>query len=196
MQKFKQQHHAPAGSASSYVSSSEGGLCVDDRRMAQRYSVRNAAISMKWYREFVLEECQGVLCDLSVGGALLICESLPPAGAPIWIRLEAEAESDWVEVMGLEARNDGGGLFRVRVAFATCCPFVVFRTAVWGRLASDLNESRPPAPAAVVTPPDVDTPSADAPIVALTESAPIVTRSAFANAAARRWLRSARGSQD
>jgi hypothetical protein len=120
------------------------GLERDDRRLAVRYGVRHPNIQIAWMREGEREECRGMISDVSVGGALLLTDELPPAGAAMWIRLDALADCDWIEVMGLDARRGVLGPHRVRVAFGNGCPYAVFRTAVWGRLRADFNGASQP----------------------------------------------------
>lgn len=76
-----------------------------------------------------------------MGGALIWVGRLPPADSPVWIRLDAVGHADWVEVIAVEGRKDPQGRHALRVAFAAGCPYLVFRTAVWGRLQDDFSAS-------------------------------------------------------
>ena len=127
-----------------HVDTTAWGLVAGDRRVAQRYPARFGGATITWFREGEREEVRGSLADISLGGALLIMDRLPPAGAPVWMRLDAVSSQDWVEVSALDARRDVGGGHQVRVAFPAGCPYMVFRTVVWGRLRNDFSEATKP----------------------------------------------------
>lgn len=80
----------------------------------------------------VLRSCGALMLDLSQTGALLLSEAPPPAGQPIWIRLEDAVTTEWIEtsLAGISAHEPGSYL--VRVAFRESCPYDLFKQIVYG----------------------------------------------------------------
>jgi hypothetical protein len=103
-----------------------------DRRGSVRYAARNVRVSVCWQPDEIQESCLGTLVDISMGGALLEVDGNPPLDGHMWIRLEQDQHSEWVEVKCLSTLPKTNDKLVLRVAFQDGCPYSLFRTVVWG----------------------------------------------------------------
>jgi pSer/pThr/pTyr-binding forkhead associated (FHA) protein len=71
------------------------------------------------------------LVNISQTGVLVLSESVPPADAQVWLRLETPQPSDWIEVVIKGAIPADAGMYRVRLAFREACPYDLFKALVY-----------------------------------------------------------------
>jgi pSer/pThr/pTyr-binding forkhead associated (FHA) protein len=81
---------------------------------------------------------RALLLDISQTGMLILSETRPPAGLPIWLRLETPRVTEWVEVVviGASIADDGGGAHQVRLSFRDACPYDFFKVVVYSKRGS------------------------------------------------------------
>ncbi len=80
--------------------------------------------------------CGARLLDISQTGMLVLSTDPPPAGLPIWLRLETPQVTDWVEVVIKAMTPATDGAHRLRLAFREACPYDFFKTVVYNKPGS------------------------------------------------------------
>ena len=73
-----------------------------------------------------------LLIDISLNGASVAVDQVPPPGRPVWFSLECLDRSDWVEaeVVGTILTNRGPHI--IRLSFRSDCRFETIQTAICG----------------------------------------------------------------
>jgi hypothetical protein len=71
------------------------------------------------------------LVNISQTGVLVLSQSVPPADAQVWFRLQTPQPSDWIEVVLKGAIPANAGIYRVRLAFCEACPYDLFKAVVY-----------------------------------------------------------------
>src|SRR4051812_27741699 len=68
-----------------------------DRRSAPRYRAIAGRAWIGWKDGRDFRRAAAWFLDVSQGGALLAVDALPPAGCPVWVRLDRDGPSEWSE---------------------------------------------------------------------------------------------------
>jgi PilZ domain len=107
-----------------------------ERRMWDRYPVRESRGSLTWLEGPAEKTIRGDLLNISGGGAAFVTDTPPPPGVPIWLRLEAGGRQvdriDQIESRLVTTSEDPSGLTVARIQFVTPCPMDFFELAVHG----------------------------------------------------------------
>jgi len=106
-----------------------------ERRLWQRYPVRETRAALRWDDQGVLGATRGELLNISGGGAAVIIESEPPGNLPFWLALETAA----ISIAPIESRLvvislDPSGTKVARLRFVDSCPMELFELVVRGLL--------------------------------------------------------------
>jgi hypothetical protein len=105
-----------------------------ERRLWERYPVRESAASLTWLEGETERSIRGDLLNICVGGAAFIGDVLPPPGIPIWLQLEARAHrgagADAVEGRLLMSSFDPTGRKVAHIEFVDPCPSDFFNLAI------------------------------------------------------------------
>jgi len=100
-----------------------------------------AALGRAWLGWWRVEEFHGTLAeirDISLRGARLIVETLPPVGTSVWFHppslgtLSSAPADEWLEARLVEARKSLFGPRLVRVEFVKGIPDELFQAMVYG----------------------------------------------------------------
>lgn len=103
-----------------------------DRRASRRYHVKDVPAEFGWYEGDRFATSPATVLDLSLGGALVLAERLPPDSAVPWFRLGVEPDLEWCQVTLLASKSSLLGPSRVRLRFHSHCPYHVFKRAIVG----------------------------------------------------------------
>ncbi len=71
----------------------------------------------------------------------MIAEIPPPRRSTIWICLDGQRRTEWVETQVIEVRLLPDNTAQVRMAFRELCPYSFFEAAVFGRSESKVHTS-------------------------------------------------------
>ena len=99
------------------------GERLRDRRQAPRFPVVENRGFLSWWDDDACVVVPTQIKNLSALGALLLTETPPPVGEPLWLRIEAPIATDWIEV-GLAWANESGA---AGVFFPSTCPYDLYR---------------------------------------------------------------------
>ena len=105
---------------------------TQERRGGMRHPAVSQDIWVGWATRNQFEALDGLLINISRGGALIVLRNRPPRDRPVWVYKEI-ASSVWSvrgEVVGFTPAP--GGAFAVRFQFATPCPTRLCESAVCG----------------------------------------------------------------
>jgi hypothetical protein len=86
-----------------------------------------------WWEGTEFRTVAGLLKDISRGGAAAFAETSPPRGAPIFLRLNGNRLTEWLEASVVEVSKNRW--FRrvprlIRMQFAEICPYPFFQAAI------------------------------------------------------------------
>jgi hypothetical protein len=107
-----------------------------ERRKAPRFPVVENRGCLSWWDG---DDCIVVptrMENLSALGALLLLETPPPVGQPLWLRMEEPIATGWIEV-GLAWANESGA---AGVYFPSTCPYELYRKLAIGPEAGSTDE--------------------------------------------------------
>jgi len=106
-----------------------------ERRLWQRYPVRETRATLRWDDHGVPGMVRGELLNISGGGAAVIVDTEPPGNLPLWFELESAAISIVpIESMLVVISLDPSGTKVARLRFLDSCPMELFELAVHGLL--------------------------------------------------------------
>jgi c-di-GMP-binding flagellar brake protein YcgR len=107
-----------------------------ERRLWDRYPVRESRASLTWLEGSAEKTIRGDLLNISAGGAALVTDTPPPPGVPFWLRLEAGGRQvdpiDPIESRLVDTSEDPAGLTVAHIQFVAPCPMDFFEMAVHG----------------------------------------------------------------
>lgn len=103
-----------------------------DRRQAPRFPVVENRGFLSWWDGDACVVIPTQIKNLSALGALLLTETPPPVGEPLWLRIEVPIATHWIEV-GLAWANDTGA---AGVFFPSTCPYDLYRKLAVGPTAA------------------------------------------------------------
>ena len=103
-----------------------------DRRLWQRFAVRETRAKLTWLEGGSEKTVWGELTNVCGGGAAMIFDSaIPPADEPIWFELETGSTTlDPVESGLVVASLDPSGTRIARIKFIDQCPMLLFEAAI------------------------------------------------------------------
>jgi hypothetical protein len=109
---------------------------VHSASQERRGGVRHPAVSQEiwvgWSTRDQFEALDGLLINISRGGALIVLKSRPPKDRPVWVYKQV-ASSVWSVRGGVVGHTPApGGAYAVRFQFATPCPTALCESAVCG----------------------------------------------------------------
>lgn len=104
-----------------------------DHRASRRYAAYGTSVQLGWWEGSEFRVALGLLKDISRGGAAVLAEASPPAGEPLFIRLNGSRLTEWLEATAVEVSKNRW--FRrvprqVRLQFADPCPYNFFQAAI------------------------------------------------------------------
>ncbi len=107
-----------------------------DRRLWERYPVRESRSRVTWREGAAEKSICGDLLNICVGGAAFRGEVLPPSGTPIWLALEA-GDQQGVRINAVEGRVlmssfDPSGKRVAHIQFVDLCPSDFLNLAIRG----------------------------------------------------------------
>jgi PilZ domain len=107
-----------------------------ERRMWDRYPVRESRASLTWLEGSTEKTLHGDLLNISSGGAAFVADPPPPPGVPFWLQLDAGARQvdriDPIESRLVATSEDPSGMTVAHIQFFTPCPMDFFELAVHG----------------------------------------------------------------
>lgn len=101
-----------------------------DRRGAPRYTVAEHVAWVGWWDGPKYRTVPAKIEDICQTGALILVAELPPEGHPVWVRIESPMTIDWSELVVVGMLSPWNGVKALRVAFATNCPYDMFKMAL------------------------------------------------------------------
>jgi hypothetical protein len=102
-------------------------IAQDRRRTARREAIGNSG-TLEWYEGSRPRETRFRLVDFSQGGVGLVAQAPPPAGHPVWIRLEEPTPTGWVSARVSRL----GDSLEVGLSFCGACPYEFRMAATLG----------------------------------------------------------------
>ena len=104
-----------------------------DRRVWQRFPVRETRAKLTWFEDGPAKTVQGTLLNISGGGAAVIVDVIAPADSPIWFELENDGKAPEPVESRLVVRSlDPSGVTITRIKFIDACPILLFELAIHG----------------------------------------------------------------
>jgi hypothetical protein len=118
-----------------------------DRRRSLRYNTPRDLACLGWWERGQFQTTRVQIRNLSTGGAMVSVDQARPVAEKAWICLVGQDVTQWVGAQVTGVTVDESGNHLVRLAFPECCPYDVFRLAVWGDpvVAADIALLDPPA---------------------------------------------------
>lgn len=123
---------------------------ASDRRGSYRYPAALSRAWLGWWRDEEFHGTPAEIQDVSLRGARLIVETLPPVGTSVWFHppslgtLASAPADEWLEARLVEARKSLFGPRLVRVEFLKGIPYELFKAIVYGPGA--MGFLQPPLP--------------------------------------------------
>jgi hypothetical protein len=113
----------------------------ENLRKHKRYAPVENEAWLGWWEGPAYRKSAATLVDISNGGAKVIAEIPPPRRSTIWICLDGQRRTEWVETQVVEVRLLPDNTAQVRMAFRELCPYSFFEAAVFGRDESKVHTS-------------------------------------------------------
>jgi len=105
----------------------------EERRLWERYPVRETRAKLTWFEDGSAKTAQGELLNISGGGAAIIVDVTSGAEEPVWFELESGVEAfDPVESRLVVTSLDPSGSKIARIKFIDPCPMRLFELAIYG----------------------------------------------------------------
>ena len=141
--RLDQPTHSPAETnAPTAAASDSSGLWAmiwkkvnakaEERRGGTRHEAVSHEIWLGWSTRSEFVSLDGLLLNISRGGALLILKERPPRDRPIWVYKKVCSVVPSVRGEVVATTPAPGGAFAVRVKFAIPCPTILCESAVCG----------------------------------------------------------------
>jgi hypothetical protein len=104
-----------------------------ERRLWQRFPVRETRAKLTWFEDGSEKTSWGELLNLGGGGAAIIVDVDFPADVTIWLELESDSRTlDPVESLLVVTSLDPSGSKIARIKFIDPCPIDLFELAIHG----------------------------------------------------------------
>jgi PilZ domain len=104
-----------------------------ERRLWQRYPVRDKRAAILWLEQDIEKRVSGELLNISGGGAAVLSGVSIPDGTQVWFMLDAAAgANDPVECRLVCTSSNPSGLPVSHLSFVESCPMPLFEAAVSG----------------------------------------------------------------
>jgi PilZ domain len=108
-----------------------------DRRIWQRFPVRESRAKLTWLEDGLAKTALATLLNISGGGAAIIVDAIAPADTPIWFDLESDGRAPEPVESRLVVRSlDPSGVTITRIKFIDVCPILLFELAIHGSMGS------------------------------------------------------------
>ncbi len=107
-------------------------VSAGDRRAVCRYSVFQDQAWLGWWDGQTFVKTPGRILDISLRGAMLNVEQLPPEEQPVWFCASGAAPAEWLEARTVQGRKQFLGPRIVRLAFQKIFPYESFKVLVYG----------------------------------------------------------------
>lgn len=101
---------------------------AEDRRATPRETAVVNRVCLEWWAGDQMRRANGRLLNISERGALLVLDSRPPVGQPVWFHVETPARTD--DIAARVVRVDGSG--EIGLSFSSPCPYDLYLTATLG----------------------------------------------------------------
>ena len=106
---------------------------TSERRSVCRYSVVQGNAWLGWWEGQAYQSTAARIIDISLRGALLVVDSLPPKDQPVYFCPPGVTPNDeWIEVKVIAARKKMFGPREVRITFRKVFPYEIFKAVVYG----------------------------------------------------------------
>ncbi len=113
-----------------------------ERRSVCRYSVVQDTAWLGWWEGQAYQSTAARIIDISLRGALLNVDNLPPLEQPVYFCPPGVTPTDeWIEVKVISARKKMFGPREVRITFRKVFPYEIFKAVVYGPDAMKSVES-------------------------------------------------------
>jgi PilZ domain len=107
--------------------------CHYERRLWQRYPVRESHAKLTWFENGSAQSARGELLNISGGGAAIILDVNIRSEEPIWFEIEAGGDAlEAVECRLVITSLDPSGSKIARIKFIDPCPMRLFELAIHG----------------------------------------------------------------
>jgi hypothetical protein len=104
-----------------------------ERRSVCRYSVVQDSAWIGWWEGQTYQTTAAKIIDISLRGALLHVDTLPPKEHAVWFCPPGiTANDEWIEVKTINLRKRLFGAREMRVAFRKVFPYEIFKAVVYG----------------------------------------------------------------
>jgi PilZ domain len=104
-----------------------------ERRLWQRFPVRETRAKLTWLKDGSEISLRGELSNISGGGAAVIVDGILPADEPVWFELETDGEVlTPIESRLVVTSLDPSGTKIARIKFIDACPMLLFELAIHG----------------------------------------------------------------
>jgi hypothetical protein len=104
-----------------------------ERRSVCRYSVVQDNAWIGWWEGQTYQTTAAKIIDISLRGALLHVDTLPPRDQAIWFCPPGiTTNEEWIEVKTINLRKKLFGAREIRVAFRKVFPYELFKAVVYG----------------------------------------------------------------
>jgi PilZ domain len=105
----------------------------EERRLWQRFPVRETRAKLTWLEDRSERTLRGKLLNISGGGAAIIVDAILPAGQPVWFELEPDGNAlDPIAARVVVSSLDPSGTTTARIKFIDPCPMLLFDLAIHG----------------------------------------------------------------
>ncbi len=113
-----------------------------ERRAEARYDVPTCCSWLGWrtWRGFKMRD--SLIINISLGGALIFLDEVPPTRGKLWLYLETPRQKTVIPAKVCEIRQTRLGQAAVRLAFFRRCPYDIFEAAVCGLTPVDPRTRR------------------------------------------------------
>lgn len=113
-----------------------------ERRQACRYPASCQSAFLGWWHASEFRTIKASLENISLEGALVHVDQVPPTQGSVWVCLDGVPPSGWVESQVIELIKERRGSAVVRLKFQETCPFGFFNAAI----QQFAHETNPPGP--------------------------------------------------
>ncbi len=97
-----------------------------DRMASFRADEVIPAALLGWWEGSSFRRSPASLLDVRPGEARTAGREVPPRGSTVWVRLEGELRTDWVEGLVVEIARQIDGLPTAQIALRETCPYAFF----------------------------------------------------------------------
>lgn len=102
----------------------------EERRRTPRYKAADTPALLGWTHGDAFRTCPATLINISRDGALVVAHGWPPIEESVWLSVEGQVPTDWLEATVVGPMELREGLPRLRLSFREPCPLPFLETAI------------------------------------------------------------------